>query len=261
MLSQTAESTCVQVSSVAPGNTLPSFFWQAGSEEGGAYTRTDGYAGGLGTPTPFVPPDNCPDEIFANTMNDLRVPVLPWREQDTWGCERKPTDVPVIVMENEYLRAAVTPQWGGKIWSLYDKKNDKQMVFNNPAHQVSVSFVQLGDGNGASVIDPIRTRLVLTVLLRCDCMHSLTTLGTEKPGLLEARSGIGHLGLRPVSAVSHLHVANTCLAGTLVIQCLQNPPLGLQLLIQCETSFLPLTTRYCHSQHILLRILITGIDF
>ena len=45
------------------------------------------------------------------------------------------TDVPVIVMENEYLRAAVTPQWGGKIWSMYDKKAQKDVFFNNPAHQ------------------------------------------------------------------------------------------------------------------------------
>jgi hypothetical protein len=34
-----------------------------------------------------------------------------------------------------YVRAAVTPQWGGKIWSMYDKKAQKDMVFNNPAHQ------------------------------------------------------------------------------------------------------------------------------
>lgn len=30
-------------------------------------------------------------------------------------------DLPVVVLENEYLRAAITPQWGGKIWSLYHK--------------------------------------------------------------------------------------------------------------------------------------------
>ena len=33
----------------------------------------------------------CPDDIFEDTMEDLRVPMLPWLEQDDWGCERKPT--------------------------------------------------------------------------------------------------------------------------------------------------------------------------
>jgi len=46
------------------------------------------------------------DDIFENRMDDLRVPVMPWRNQDTWGCERKMTDVPVIVMENEYVLCA-----------------------------------------------------------------------------------------------------------------------------------------------------------
>ena len=38
-------------------------------------------------------------------MEDLRVPVLPYNEQDDWGCEKKPTNVSVVVLENEYLRA------------------------------------------------------------------------------------------------------------------------------------------------------------
>lgn len=39
------------------------------------------------------------------------------------------------MLENEYIRAAITPQWGGKIWSAYDKKSKRNIFFNNPAHQ------------------------------------------------------------------------------------------------------------------------------
>jgi hypothetical protein len=118
----------MKMSNVSPPNLLPSFFFMAGSEEGGSFSASKGgYQGGMGTPNPFTPPDSCPDELFENTMEDLRVPVLPYLEQDEWGCERTPTNVSVIVLENEYLRAAITPQWGGKVWSLYNKKLEKQV--------------------------------------------------------------------------------------------------------------------------------------
>ena len=111
----------------------------AGAEEGGSLFGGYGFKGGRGTPSPFnAPVIGCPDEIYANESPDLRVPQLPWRLQNDWGCERKFTpNVSVIVLENEYLRAAITPQWGSKIWSLYHKKKKRHLVFNNPAHQPS----------------------------------------------------------------------------------------------------------------------------
>ena len=59
-------------------------------------------------------------------------PTLPYLIQDNQKCNRTLTDVPVIVLEDDYIRAAITPQWGGKIWSMFDKTLQKQMVFNNP---------------------------------------------------------------------------------------------------------------------------------
>ena len=125
----------MKVSNTGPENLLPSFYFLSGGEEGGKYSGWTGYEGGLGTPNPFKVQDTCPDQLFEHVSEDLRVPVLPYLEQDDWGCERTPTNVSVIVLENEFLRAAITPQWGGKIWSLYDKKNKRQVFYNNPAHQ------------------------------------------------------------------------------------------------------------------------------
>jgi len=129
----------IKMSHIYDENLMPSFFFMAGGEEGGSYTPpSGGYAGGLGDPRPFSPPDSCPDELFNHTMKDLRVPVLPYLEQDDWGCEAKgakPSAVPVIEIENDYLRGAITPQWGGKVWSMYDKTHKEQLFFNNPAHQ------------------------------------------------------------------------------------------------------------------------------
>ena len=83
----------------------------------------------------MVPVNNCPDDLFDNTSPDLRVPQLPWNLQDDWGCERESQDVPVIELESETLKASVTTQWGGKVWSLYHKKFDRELFFANPAHQ------------------------------------------------------------------------------------------------------------------------------
>ena len=83
-------------------------------------------------------------------MKDEHVPKLPWRLQEDWGCEQKQSDVDVVVLENELLRAAVTPQWGGKVWSLYHKGFKKQMFFNNPAHQPgNIGYLKAWSSGGA----------------------------------------------------------------------------------------------------------------
>merc|ERR1719149_359163 len=99
----------MKMSSTGPSDTLPSFAFMQHNEEGGGLFGGFGWSG-LGAPSPFeMPVQNCPDEFYANESPDLRVPQLPWRLQDDWGCERVPGKEPVVVLENEYLRAAITP--------------------------------------------------------------------------------------------------------------------------------------------------------
>ena len=143
----------IRMSDTGPTNLLPAFYFMAGGEEGGSFTPTTGYQGGLGSPNPFVPPDSCPDDVFEHTSKDLRVPVVPYLEQDDWGCQAKDaekTEVPVIVAETDTLRAAITPQWSGKVWSLYHKKLKRQMFFNNPAHQpANIGYRKAWSSGGA----------------------------------------------------------------------------------------------------------------
>ena len=140
----------MKLSSTGPSSTLPSFFFMAKSEEGGDLWTGFNYTGGLGAARPFHPCTSCPEDVFENTMQDLRVPKLPWRVQEDWGCERTPTDVDVLVMENPMLRAAITTQWGGKVWSLYHKGHKKQLFFNNPAHQpANIGYLKAWASGGA----------------------------------------------------------------------------------------------------------------
>ena len=146
-------------------NLLPHFsFISAG--EGGGNSWLNGYSG----PRPFNNwtrgidsngfPDSCPDDLFGPLSDypDVSIPAssmgpnptLPYLLQDNQDCNRTQSDVPVIVLEDEHIRAAITPQWGGKIWSMFDKKHKRQMVFNNPAHQpYTIGYLHAWTSGGA----------------------------------------------------------------------------------------------------------------
>lgn len=120
-------------SAVYSANVLPSFLFLEGAEEGGSSSVHIG--GGRGEKQPFVPSDDADPDIWENANEDLRSPQLPWLTQSQWSCERANTTMPVILLESDGLRATITPQYGGKIWALFDKKNNREMVYNNQAHQ------------------------------------------------------------------------------------------------------------------------------
>jgi hypothetical protein len=114
-------------------NLLPGFLFTEGEEEGGDSAVPIG--GGRGVPKPFNPSDDADEDIWEGASEDLRSPQLPWLTQDTWDCARKEENVPTLVLETESIRMTLTPQYGGKIWALYDKLNKRDMVYANRAHQ------------------------------------------------------------------------------------------------------------------------------
>lgn len=91
--------------------------------------------GGKGTLKPFVPDDSCGDDIFEGAIEDERSPQLPYLTQDLWGCEREQKDMDTIVLENDELKVTVTPQYAGKVWGIWDKKRQRELLFANRAHQ------------------------------------------------------------------------------------------------------------------------------
>ena len=109
------------------------FKFQLGEIEGGSLEVKLG--GGPGAANPYTPFDTAPAEIWDHASPDLRAPSLPYLLQDQWTCDREPTDVPVIAYENERLKLSITPQWGARIWSVFDKELGRDWTFANPAHQ------------------------------------------------------------------------------------------------------------------------------
>jgi hypothetical protein len=128
------ETVSIINSLVYPGSLLPNFMFMQPKVEGGAQVVLNS-AGGRGKPSTFVPDDSCAEDIFVDINEDLRSPQLPYLSQDLWDCAREPTTISVFVLENEYLKVTITPQFGGRISGIYDKVRQRELIFANTAHQ------------------------------------------------------------------------------------------------------------------------------
>ena len=72
------------------------------------------------------------DETDGLCLSDKVVcSIFPYSEQNGYDRKLVHHGVEAVVLENEYLRATFTPQWGGKLWSLFDKQQKKELLFDN----------------------------------------------------------------------------------------------------------------------------------
>ena len=69
------------------------------------------------------------DGLFVNYgMVDY---AFPYKVQDNYTRTLKDREQPCVVLENEFLKATFFPQFGGKLHSLFDKKENKNLLFSN----------------------------------------------------------------------------------------------------------------------------------
>ena len=76
-------------------------------------------AANLGSENPLPPLDEC----------------LPHRLQDDYDRSRDMRDFKVAVLENEYLRAIFLLELGGRLWSLFHKPSNRELLYVNPVFQ------------------------------------------------------------------------------------------------------------------------------
>lgn len=74
-------------------------------------------------------------EERAGLLGDLATPVLPYGVQDRYDRARRPRERRVLVLENERLRATVDPALGGRLVSLLDLDDGRELLFANPILQ------------------------------------------------------------------------------------------------------------------------------
>jgi hypothetical protein len=60
---------------------------------------------------------------------------LPYTIQNNFSRQRKPRPVRVAILENEMLRATFLLDFGGRLWSLFDKSTERELVHVNPVLQ------------------------------------------------------------------------------------------------------------------------------
>ena len=64
-----------------------------------------------------------------------RTLTMPYRIQNRYDRNRKTLTLDTVVMENAYLRAEFLPCLGGKMRSLFDKEQNRELLFANPVIQ------------------------------------------------------------------------------------------------------------------------------
>ncbi len=61
--------------------------------------------------------------------------LLPYTEQSIYDRSRNIVKLKAAVLENEYLKATFVTELGGRLWSLFDKKNNRELLYNNTCFQ------------------------------------------------------------------------------------------------------------------------------
>ena len=102
--------------------------------------------------------------------------LLPYTLQDNYGRERKDRAFHAAILENENLKAVFLPELGGRLWSLYDKKLGRELLYVNPVYQpANLALRNAWFSGGVEFNIGIRGHNPLT----CSPMHAVRMEGKD----------------------------------------------------------------------------------
>ncbi len=61
--------------------------------------------------------------------------MLPYLLQDEYDRNKKEQEVNAVILENDVLKATFLPDYGARLWSLFDKKRNKELLYVNSVIQ------------------------------------------------------------------------------------------------------------------------------
>lgn len=70
------------------------------------------------------------DELWVG-YDDIAT-AFPYTTQDRYTRKLEDREFDAAIFENDYVKATVMPNFGGKLWSLIDKTTGKELFFSNP---------------------------------------------------------------------------------------------------------------------------------
>ena len=76
-----------------------------------------------------------PAEMLHNIRYGRVDNILPYSIQDGYGRDRNTRDFKVAILENEILKATFLLKFGGRLWSLYHKQAQRELLYVNPVFQ------------------------------------------------------------------------------------------------------------------------------
>ncbi|MDR1506922.1 MAG: DUF5107 domain-containing protein [Treponema sp.] len=73
-----------------------------------------------------------PEDKYGGFGRETGFRVLPYTVLDRYDRRLVDLEFPSVVMENDFLKAEFLPGLGGRLWSLYDKKRKRDLLYRNP---------------------------------------------------------------------------------------------------------------------------------
>ena len=69
------------------------------------------------------------DEIYEGYGR--RKNAYPYRQYNSYTRELKEKEIRTAVLENQYLKAVFLPEYGGRLWELWDKETGNNLLYTN----------------------------------------------------------------------------------------------------------------------------------
>lgn len=78
---------------------------------------------------------NVREEEKNNIGKGMISTLLPYKIQDGYNRDKKEHVFKAAVVENDLVKAVFLPELGGRLWSIYDKKLQRELLYVNPVFQ------------------------------------------------------------------------------------------------------------------------------